>query len=75
MNNGELKRILVDLVDVMASLEEQVRSLEVLTSHHVDHRVTDKIGIPQKMNALHAQVQSLRTRVRNLSENASLLNS
>jgi hypothetical protein len=63
MPNGELKEILVELVSLIASIEEEVRSLQVLTTHRVDHSVTDKLGIPQKSNALHAQVQSLREKV------------
>ena len=63
MPNGELKEILVELVSLIASIEEEVRSLQVLTTHRVDHSVTDKLGIPKKSNALHAQVQSLREKV------------
>lgn len=68
MKNEELKDILAELVSVVASLEEQIRSLEVLTSHRVDPSVSEKLGIPQKTNALHIQVQSLRARVNKLSE-------
>ncbi len=63
MPNGELKEILAELVNLVASLEEEVRSLQVLTTHRVDHSVTDKLGIPQKSNALHIQVGSLREKV------------
>ena len=63
MPDGELKEILVDLVDLIASLEEEIRSLQVLTTHRVDHSVTDKLGIPQKSNALHIQVRSLREKL------------
>ena len=49
--------------DLVASLEEEIRSLEVLTTHRVDHGLTDKLGIPQKSNALHVQVRSLREKV------------
>jgi hypothetical protein len=63
MPNGELKEILVELVNLVASLEEEVRSLQVLTTHRVDHSVTDKLGIPQKSNALHIQVRSRREKV------------
>jgi hypothetical protein len=48
---------------LVASLEEEVRSLEVLTTHRVDHNLTDKLGIPHKSNALHVQVNALRERV------------
>ena len=65
MADGELKQILVELVNLVASLEEEVRSLEVLTTHRVDHSLTDKLGIPQKSNALHVQVHALRERVSN----------
>ncbi len=71
MADGELNEILVGLVDLVASLEEEVRSLEVLTTHRVDHDLTDKLGIPQKSNALHAQVQSLRERVSRFIERQS----
>ena len=63
MPNGELKEILVELVNLVALLEAELRSLEVLTTHRVDHSVTEKLGIPQKSNALHIQVQSLREKV------------
>lgn len=63
MKNGDLKNVLLELVSIVASLEEQIRSLEVLLSHRVDHSVSEKLGIPQKTNALHIQVQSLRARV------------
>ncbi len=63
MADGELKQILVELVNLVASLEEEVRSLEVLTTHRVDHSLTDKLGIPQKSNALHVQVHAVRERV------------
>ena len=63
MPDGQLKEILVDLVDLIASLEEEIRSLQVLTTHHVDHSVTEKLGIPQKSNALHVQVRSLREKL------------
>jgi hypothetical protein len=68
MKNGELKDILGELVSTVAFLEEQIRSLEVLTSHRVDHSLSEKLGIPQKTNALHIQVQSLRARVNKLNE-------
>jgi len=68
MNNGELKEILAELVRIVGSLEEQLRSLEVLTSHRVGQSVSEKLGIPQKTNALHLQVQSLRERVNKLAE-------
>jgi len=63
MADTELKEILVELVNLVALLEAELRSLEVLTTHRVEHSVTDKLGIPQKSNALHIQVQSLRERV------------
>ena len=63
----EEKENLVELVDVVASLEQESRSLEVLTSHRVDHLLTEKLGIPGKTNALHAQVQALRAKVDKLS--------
>jgi hypothetical protein len=63
MSDGALKEILVELVNLVASLEEELRSLQVLTTHRVDHSVTEKLGIPQKSNALHLQVQSLRDKV------------
>jgi len=63
MPDGELKEILVELVDLIASLEEEIRSLQVLTTHRVDHSVTEKLGIPQKSNALHIQVRSLREKL------------
>ena len=66
MKDGELKNILIELVSIVTSLEEQIRSLEVLTSHRVDPSVSEKLGFPQKTNALHIQVQSLRARVNKL---------
>jgi hypothetical protein len=60
MPDGELKEIMVELVNLVAPLEEEVRSLQILTTHRVDHSVTEKLGIPQKSDALHLQVQSLR---------------
>ena len=57
--NEELKEILSQMLDLVASLEQEIRSLEVLTGHRLRHQVTEKLGIPQKTNALHAQVQSL----------------
>ncbi|HXA77480.1 MAG TPA: hypothetical protein VNV41_10125 [Candidatus Acidoferrales bacterium] len=63
MADTELKEILVELVNLVGLLEAELRSLEVLTTHRVEHSVTDKLGIPQKSNALHIQVQSLRERV------------
>jgi hypothetical protein len=68
MSDGELKEILVELVSLVSSLEEEVRSLEVLTTHRVDHSVTEKLGIPQKSNALHLQVQSLLKKVSKFQE-------
>jgi polyhydroxyalkanoate synthesis regulator phasin len=68
METEELKEILIELVDLVSSLEGEIRSLEVLTSHRVNHLVTEKLGIPQKTNALHAQVQSLRARVNKLGD-------
>jgi polyhydroxyalkanoate synthesis regulator phasin len=67
METEEVKGILIELVNLVAALEEEVRSLQVLTTHRVDHTLTDKLGIPQKSNALHARVESLRTRVNNLA--------
>jgi hypothetical protein len=63
MPDEQLKEILVELVNLIASLEEEIRSLQVLTTHRVDHSVTDKLGIPQKSNALHIQVRSLREKL------------
>jgi hypothetical protein len=68
MADAELKEILVELVNLVASLEAELRSLEVLTTHRVDHSVTDKLGIPQKSNALHIKVQSLREKVEKLGQ-------
>jgi hypothetical protein len=68
MPSGELREILVELVNLLASLEEEVRALQVLTTHRVDHSVTDKLGIPQKSNALHIRVQSLREKVSQFTE-------
>jgi hypothetical protein len=68
MADGELKEILLDLVNLVASLEQELRSLEVLTTHRVDHALTDKLGIPQKSNALHVQVQALRERLTKFTE-------
>jgi len=68
MANTELKQILVDVVDLISALEQELRSLEVLTTHRVDHALTDKLGIPQKSNALHVQVQGLRERINKFSE-------
>jgi polyhydroxyalkanoate synthesis regulator phasin len=68
MKTEELKEILIEIVDLVASLEQEIRSLEVLTSHRVNHFVTEKLGIPQKTNTLHAQVESLRARVKKLGE-------
>lgn len=63
MIDDELKQILVELVNLLATLEHEVRSLEVITIHRVDHSVTDKLGIPQKSNTLHLQLQALRERI------------
>lgn len=63
MADVELQEILLEMVDLIASLEVELRSLEVLTTHRVDHSVTEKLGIPEKSNAVHIQVQSLRERV------------
>ena len=52
MPDGELKEILVELVDLIASLDEEIRSLQVLTTHRVDHSIAEKLGIPQESNAL-----------------------
>ena len=71
METKELKEILIELVDLVGSLEKEVRSLEVLTSHRVDPLLTKKLGIPQTTNALHAQVQSLRARVNQLNDKSS----
>jgi hypothetical protein len=68
MPDGEVKEILVELVNLVASLQEEVRSLQVLTTHRVDHSVTEKLGIPQKSNALHLQVQSLLKKVSKFQE-------
>jgi hypothetical protein len=68
MPDGELREILVEMVDLLVSLEEEVRSLEVLTTHRVDHTITDKLGIPQKSNALHVRVKSLREKVSKFAE-------
>jgi hypothetical protein len=68
MPDGALKEILVELVNLVASLEEEIRSLQVLTTHRVDYSVTEKLGIPQKSNALHVQVQSLREKVNEFLE-------
>jgi hypothetical protein len=60
----ELKKILTDIVDLIGSLEEEVRSLQILTTHRVDHAVTDKLGmVPQRANALHVRVKSLREKI------------
>ena len=66
MPDKELKEILTELVNLIAALEEEVRALQILTTHRVNHSVTDKLDIPQKANALHIQVQSLRDRVTRL---------
>jgi hypothetical protein len=68
MPGGELNEVLVELVSLVASLEEEVRSLEVLTTYRIDHSVTEKLGIPRKSNALHLQVQSLREKGSNFPE-------
>jgi hypothetical protein len=44
----KVKEILVELVNLVASSEEEVRSLQVSTTHCVDHSVTGTLGIPQK---------------------------
>lgn len=72
METEELKEILIELVDLVGSLEKEIRSLEVLTSHRVDPLVTEQLGIPQTTNALHAQVQSLRARVCQFNNKNSL---
>jgi hypothetical protein len=68
MPDDELKEILIGLVTVVASLEEELRSLQVLTTHLVNHSVTERLGIPQKSNTLHVQVQSLREKVNKFLE-------
>jgi hypothetical protein len=68
MPDKELKEILTELVNLVAALEEEVRSLQILTTHRVDHSVTDKLGFPQKANALHVHVQSLRDKVAKFRE-------
>jgi hypothetical protein len=63
MPDGELKEILVELVDLIASLDEEIRSLQVLTTHRVDHSIAEKLGIPQKSNALYVRARSLREKL------------
>lgn len=60
----QLKRILSDLVDLIGSLEEEVRSIQILTTHRVDPTVTEKLGMnPQRANALHVRVKALREKI------------
>ena len=60
----QLKKILTDMIDLIASLEEEVRSLQVLTTHRVNQAVTEKLGMnPQRANALHVRVKSLREKI------------
>jgi len=68
MPHGEVKEILVEPVNLVASSEEEVRSLQVLTMHRVDHSVTEKLGISQKSDALHLPVQSLLKKLRRFQE-------
>jgi hypothetical protein len=64
----ELNEILLDLVTLLDSLEEEVRALQVLTTHRVSASTTAKLEIPQKANALHVQVKSLRDKVNKFVE-------
>jgi hypothetical protein len=60
----QLKKILTDMVDLVGSLEEEIRSLQVLTTHRVDQALTDKLGMtPQSANALHVRVKALREKI------------
>jgi hypothetical protein len=68
MPNEPLKEILLDLVTLLDSLEEEVRALQVLTTHRVSASTTAKLEIPQKANALHVQVRSLREKVNRFVE-------
>jgi len=63
MPNEQLKEILLDLVALLNSLEEEVRALQILTTHRVSLRTTAKLEIPEKANALHIQVKSLREKI------------
>jgi hypothetical protein len=64
----ELNEILLDLLTLLDSLEEEVRALQVLTTHRVSASTTAKLEIPQKANALHVQVKSLRDKVNRFVE-------
>lgn len=68
MRDEDLKEILTEFLDLVAALEEEVRSLQVLTTHRVAHSVTDRLDIPTKANALHVQVQSLRGKIATLRQ-------
>jgi hypothetical protein len=68
MPNEPLKEILLDLVTLLDCLEEEVRALQVLTTHRVSASTTAKLEIPQKANALHVQVRSLREKVNRFVE-------
>jgi hypothetical protein len=64
MADEPLKEILSDLVELLNLLEEEVRALQVLTTHRVDATTTAKLAIPEKANAMHLQLQALREKVR-----------
>jgi hypothetical protein len=68
MPDEQLQEILLDLVALLDSLEEEVRALQVLTTHRVSASTTAKLEIPQKANALHVQVKLLREKVNRFVE-------
>lgn len=63
MSDQRLKEILLELVASLDCLEEEVRALQVLTTHRVDANTTAKMEMPQRANALHVRLKSLREKV------------
>jgi hypothetical protein len=51
MRDPELEEIFVEMVGLIAS-EKEVRSPQILTAHRMDHRVTERLGVPQKSNVV-----------------------
>lgn len=68
MPDEQLKEILLDIVTLLSSLETEVRSLQVLTTHRVDASTNEKLRIPQQANALHVQLESLREKVHQFAQ-------
>lgn len=72
MPDEHLREILVDLVALLDSMEQEIRALQILTTHRVDANTVAKLAIPETANALHVQVQALRGKVRDYSAGTEL---